>query len=334
MEQEFLPATTPEQRACEVLESSATEQYLRSLSEQYTSITEVKDKAGRTQAHQAAMTLMQARLSVERAADEALTDAKKFITSVKSECSRLVAIVQPEEKRLKAVRDVWDAEREAEAAAKRAYVEAMRVRITEVRNMGQQAMQCETTADVIAIIQAIQAVDVASFSEFEADAVYACEDAYEVSVAAHARLLNAEQKAEEIEAERQALLAQREELAAQRAELERMMKAMQEPGPEEPSCAAAEPQPVVVAAEESATNVIDGPAEQAEPDSHPLIDLGEINASIAPISISADGLAQLGFTPSATDKASRLYRAADMPLILDAMVRHLNGVGVDLPQAA
>lgn len=33
-------------------------------------------------------------------------------------------------------------------------------------------------------------------------------------------------------------------------------------------------------------------------------------------------------------KASRLYRAADLPLILAAMVRHLKGVGVDLLQAA
>ena len=321
-----LTTLPPEARAAIAMESTATEKYLNGLATAHTSITEAKDKAGRDQAHRAAMQLMQARLAVEKTADDAKADAKRFVAGINSECARLVAIVKPEEVRLKAVRDVWDAEREAEAAAKRAYVEAMRVRITEVRNMGQQAMQCETTADVIAIIQAIQAVDVASFNEFEADAVYACEDAYEVSVAAHARLLNAEQKAEEIEAERQALLAQREELAAQRAELERMMKAMQEPGPEEPSCAAAEPQPVVVAAEESATTVIDGPAEQAEPDSHPLIDLGEINASIAPISISADGLAQLGFTPAATDKASRLYRAADMPLILDAMVRHIISV--------
>lgn len=29
-----------------------------------------------------------------------------------------------------------------------------------------------------------------------------------------------------------------------------------------------------------------------------------------------------------------LYRAADMPLILAAIVRHINGVGVDLIQAA
>ena len=69
------------------------------------------------------------------------------------------------------------------------------------------------------------------------------------------------------------------------------------------------------------------------PATGPMLKLGEINARLAHISITVDGLAQLGFTPAATDKASRLYRAADLPLILAAMVRHINGVGVDLLQA-
>lgn len=70
------------------------------------------------------------------------------------------------------------------------------------------------------------------------------------------------------------------------------------------------------------------------PATGPMLKLGEINARIAPISISADGLAQLGFTPDPAVKTAKLYRAADMPLILAAMVRHIKGVGVDLLQAA
>ena len=69
------------------------------------------------------------------------------------------------------------------------------------------------------------------------------------------------------------------------------------------------------------------------PATGPMLELGEINDRLAPISITVDGLAKLGFTPAATDKASRLYRAADLPLILDAMVRHIKCVGVDLLQA-
>ncbi|MDP1543152.1 MAG: YqaJ viral recombinase family protein [Polycyclovorans sp.] len=56
------------------------------------------------------------------------------------------------------------------------------------------------------------------------------------------------------------------------------------------------------------------------------IRLGELNALIAPLSISADGLAQLGFEHVATEKAAKLYRASDLPRILGAMSRHLMSV--------
>ena len=56
------------------------------------------------------------------------------------------------------------------------------------------------------------------------------------------------------------------------------------------------------------------------------IRLGEINALISPLSISAEGLAQLGFQPVATDKAAKLYAVADMPRIVDALVHVLHGV--------
>ncbi|WP_369913938.1 hypothetical protein AB8810_12990 [Xanthomonas sp. NCPPB 3005] len=51
--------------------------------------------------------------------------------------------------------------------------------------------------------------------------------------------------------------------------------------------------------------------------------LGEINALIAPLSISADGLAELGFQPVATERASKLYDAARLPAMVDAMQRRL-----------
>ena len=56
------------------------------------------------------------------------------------------------------------------------------------------------------------------------------------------------------------------------------------------------------------------------------IRLGEINALISPLSITAEGLAQLGFQPVATDKAAKLYAVADMPQIVDALVHVLHGV--------
>lgn len=58
----------------------------------------------------------------------------------------------------------------------------------------------------------------------------------------------------------------------------------------------------------------------------PRIRLGEINALIAPLSISAEGLAQLGFPPVATDKAAKLYDSSQLPAMRAAMARVVAGV--------
>ncbi len=63
------------------------------------------------------------------------------------------------------------------------------------------------------------------------------------------------------------------------------------------------------------------------------VSLGQIKALIAPLSIDAAGLEQLGFPHVATDKAKRLYRACDLPAIREAMVQHLAGLGLELPLA-
>jgi len=65
--------------------------------------------------------------------------------------------------------------------------------------------------------------------------------------------------------------------------------------------------------------------DMVRPDNDALIKLGEINTAIAPLAITADGLAQLGFVHVATDKAARLYRAADFPRIRSALIQHLAG---------
>lgn len=61
------------------------------------------------------------------------------------------------------------------------------------------------------------------------------------------------------------------------------------------------------------------------------VSLGQIKTLIAPLSIDAAGLAQLGFPHVATEKASKLYRACDLPAIRDAMVKHL--ATLDLEQS-
>jgi putative phage-type endonuclease len=53
------------------------------------------------------------------------------------------------------------------------------------------------------------------------------------------------------------------------------------------------------------------------------IRLGEINARLAPISLTADGLAELGFQPVATVKAAKLYRETSFEPICSAVIKHV-----------
>jgi hypothetical protein len=56
------------------------------------------------------------------------------------------------------------------------------------------------------------------------------------------------------------------------------------------------------------------------------INLGTINEHLHPIKLDAAGLSMLGFEPVAMVKASKLYRACDLPAIRTALVRHLRAI--------
>ena len=53
------------------------------------------------------------------------------------------------------------------------------------------------------------------------------------------------------------------------------------------------------------------------------IKLGDINARIAPLAITAEGLAQLGFKPVGVERSAKLYHLADLPVMCEAMRRCL-----------
>lgn len=392
-----LTTLPPEARAAIAMESTATEQYLTGLATAHTSITEAKDKAGRDQAHRAAMQLMQARLAVEKTADDAKADAKRFVAGINAVCTRLVAIVKPEEVRLKGVRDEWDSEqariKKAEAEAKRKRIEALNQRIAAIRDIGNRAMRCDTSEQAQAIASELDAVDFDGMDEFQADAQYAHGEATATCFAVIERLQAAEQTARELEQHRRELAAAKAEADAARAELDRIkaeeraaherveaerraeserQHAEDERQLEAARAQAADAERAIMLAEQkresermaeesNARAEADAAARQwadrvietlvavapaapqptleaantsAAPATGPMLKLGEINARLAPISITVDGLAQLGFTPAATDKASRLYRASDLPRILTAMIGHLYSVDVSLSQAA
>lgn len=67
-------------------------------------------------------------------------------------------------------------------------------------------------------------------------------------------------------------------------------------------------------------------------DDEAMLRLGQINERLAPITLTADGLAQLGFAHAMTDKAAKLYRQSDFLRICAALQRHISAVAQ--PKAA
>ncbi|SDM36015.1 hypothetical protein SAMN05428957_1055 [Oryzisolibacter propanilivorax] len=62
--------------------------------------------------------------------------------------------------------------------------------------------------------------------------------------------------------------------------------------------------------------------------------LGQINGRLAPISVSAAGLAELGFQPVATERAAKLYREADFPAMCRAIASHATAAALPALRAA
>jgi hypothetical protein len=168
---------------------------------------------------------MRARTTVEKASKEAREDANKFSKAVIAEAARLVAIVEPEEARLKEARDAWDAEQariKAEAEAKeRARVLAITERIAAIKSYVVMANNCRTSERVFDLRTTLSCVDMAAFEEFEAEASKAYLEASEHLDSVFADRMAQEAEAARIKAEQEAeaarLKAEREEIARQRA---------------------------------------------------------------------------------------------------------------------
>lgn len=64
-------------------------------------------------------------------------------------------------------------------------------------------------------------------------------------------------------------------------------------------------------------------APRREPSGQPTLRLGQICERIAPLSITADGLAALGFVHAGTDKAAKLFHEADFPAMCYAISNHV-----------
>lgn len=80
--------------------------------------------------------------------------------------------------------------------------------------------------------------------------------------------------------------------------------------------------PTLAIVQQIPASTLQQPAANADTE-QPQIKLGDINARIAPLSISADGLAQLGFTALPVKGAARMYLQSDLPKMLQAMMARL-----------
>lgn len=107
-----LTALPPVERAIVALSFETVKAEVSKLATKYADITAISNKAGRDQAHAAAMTLKNRRVEIQRRAKEVREDAVAFQKAVIAKGDELAALIEPEEQRLLALRDAWDAEQE------------------------------------------------------------------------------------------------------------------------------------------------------------------------------------------------------------------------------
>lgn len=209
---------TVQQRAAVALQSDKARAELTALAASSLSITAPTNSAGRAECHAAAMAAARARIAISKASKDARDDATQFAKSVMAEEERLIAIIQPEETRLKAMRDAYDAE---QARIKDEKADAERLRILELSGRILLIKQAESDAarfDVSAAkaceihseISALE-IDDATFAEFYGEAV----EAKAAALAGIAKIIDAKRQSEAAAAKAE----------AERVELERVRKA-------------------------------------------------------------------------------------------------------------
>lgn len=212
---------TVQARAALALASDKTRQDLIAMSTKYLAITEIKNSAGRAECHSAAMTLASARIAISKTGKAARDEATKFSKAVIQEEASLIAITEPEEKRLLALRDDWDevvaAEKAAKETAERARIAAHMARIATIREYVPMAAGCRTAARVDQLLTKLSLTSLADFEEFSDEAAAAHVDAMERVIAIFDEKTEQEAEQARIKAEQTAAA---EKLATERAEFE------------------------------------------------------------------------------------------------------------------
>lgn len=252
------------ERAALALKSTETEQQLKELAASTADIVIVTNKDGREQVHRAFMVAREKRVSIEKTAKAARDDANNFSKAVVAEERRLAALIEPEEVRLKQLRDDWDAEEERLKAVKKAAEEArvngIMAKIKAYDDMVTRAAM-KTAEEVRVMLADVEQNDIDdSFEEFFGEAKEARGKAKQILTDMVAVKSEAERVAAEAAEQNRKMAEQMAELQRQNAELlkaqaQRAVQATPEtPADPKPEAQAlvAEEKPVSVA-----SNVVD-----------------------------------------------------------------------------
>lgn len=138
-----------------------------------------------------------------------------------------------------------------------------------------------------------------------------------------------------LDAEREKIRKEEEERAQKAAAAEQAAQAAQTAAAlQQTEAVTAEPAATAAPVRTAPAAVASVPAATASPREVVKIKLGDINARIAPLSISADGLAMLGFKPINATGAAKLYDQAQFPDMCRAMIHGLQDAANQYPLAA
>lgn len=217
-------ALTLPQRAAVALGEAANMAKLRELAAQSAGILAVTNPDGREEAHRAGMVLRTTRTNITNTGKAAREDAVAFGKAVIAMEKDLIAIIEPEETRVLALRDAFDeklaAEKAAKIAAERARTDAIQADIQAIRDTPNK-MVLKGSADLAAAIEAMRAIEVSAerFAEFIEAAQAAIDEADHALVQMHGSKVGAELAAAEAE---QARIAEAARIEAARIENERV----------------------------------------------------------------------------------------------------------------
>lgn len=182
------------ERASIALGAAEHEKRLVELAKESTEITVITNPDGYAQCHAARMVLKNERVSLERSGKAARDDATKLSKAVIAEESRLIAIIEPEEKRLQEIQATWDRIEEEKREAEARRIDELQNRVEAISDIPMQVAG-KPSADIAAKLAELQALDVSTFKEFAEFALEARNKATAALTQLHAGAVAQEQAA-------------------------------------------------------------------------------------------------------------------------------------------